>query len=216
MRSARRAAELDAVTVDAFGTLVLLDDPASPLQAALAEHGIERPREAVAAAFLAEAAHYRPRSSRGRDATSLEELRLECVGVFLDRLEAPLQAAGFVPAFMRAISFRLAPGSLDALDRLRAAGLGLACVANWDVSLREQLEGLGVADRFHVILSSAEAGAEKPEPAIFQLALDQLAVPASRSLHVGDEHADREGASAAGMAYESEPLSSVPERIDLR
>jgi len=48
-------AELDAVTVDAYGTLVRLADPVSQLVAALGRHGIVRDREAVAAAFAADA-----------------------------------------------------------------------------------------------------------------------------------------------------------------
>jgi putative hydrolase of the HAD superfamily len=210
-----RAAKLDAVTIDAFGTLLLLEDPTEPLVAALREHGLEGERDAVSAAFRAEAAYYRPRSLQGRDAESLAALRRNCIGVFLNALGADLDPAAFVPAFMAAISFRLADGAIPSLDALQAAGLSLACVANWDVSLREQLDRVGVTHRFQAVVSSAEAGVEKPDPRIFELALAELRVEPERALHVGDEDVDRLGAAAAGLAFEPAPLATLPERLGL-
>ena len=209
------AAQLDAVTVDAFGTLLLLNDPTRPLVAALRNHGLDPDHDAVTAAFRAEAAYYRPRSVQGRDPESLAALRRDCVGVFLDSLGADLDADAFVPAFMAAIVFRPADGALAAVDALRAAGLSLACVANWDVSLHEHLDRLELADRFQLVLSSAEAGTEKPDPRIFELALARLQVEPARALHVGDEEVDRLGAEAAGMAFAPAPLATLPERLGL-
>lgn len=210
-----RSATLDAVCVDGFGTLLVLDDPGVPLTHALAGSGVDRSLDDVRAAFRAEASYYRPRSLAGRDGPTLATLRRDCVRVFLEHLEAPLPPDDFVPAFMDAIVFRLADGADGALAKLRAAGLSLACVANWDVSLHSHLRRLGVEGRFEVVLSSAEAGAEKPDPRIFHLALDRLGVEASRALHVGDEEADRDGARAAGLAFEPAPLATLPDRLGL-
>lgn len=215
MPSASRAAALDAVCVDAFGTLVLLEDPAERLRSALAARGVERDTETVRAAFRAEASYYRPRSLRGRDGESLAELRRECMAVFLEAVGAELDPGSFVDDFMDAIVFRLADGATEALAALAAAGLSLACVANWDVSLLSHLERLGVAGRFQVVLSSAEAGAEKPDPRIFRLALERLGVRPERALHVGDEPVDRDGAAAAGLAFEPVPLATLPGRLGL-
>lgn len=209
------ASDLDAVTVDAFGTLLVLEDPAERLRAALADRGVERGLDEIRAGFRAEAAYYRPRSRRGRNGESLEALRRECVRIFLGHVGADLDPAGFVPAFMDAIVFRLADGAEGALGELRAAGLSLACVANWDVSLLGHLRRLGVADRFQTILTSAEASAEKPDPRIFLAVLERLSVPPGRALHIGDEEADRAGALAAGLAFEPVPLATLPERLGL-
>jgi putative hydrolase of the HAD superfamily len=216
MRSNSGGAGLDAVTIDAFGTLVVLEDPTERLQNALAENGIDRSRAAVEAAFRAEASHYRPRSVQGRDGASLAALRAECVGVFLEHADAELDPTAFVTSFMAAIRFRPADGARTAIASLRAAGLELACVANWDVSLRDHLEQLDLSDSFHTILSSAEAGVEKPHPEIFRLALSRLGVPPARALHVGDEAVDEDGARAAGLAFERAPLATLPERLGLR
>ena len=92
---------LDAVTIDAYGTLVELVDPVPALQAALAARGVERDPGRVAAAFRAEVAYYRPRSVEGRDAESLAALRRDCAGVFLREAGADLDPAEFAQAVRR-------------------------------------------------------------------------------------------------------------------
>jgi putative hydrolase of the HAD superfamily len=211
----RSASGFDLVTVDAFGTLVELVDPYDRLAAELVARGIERDRGAVAAAFAAEAAYYIPRSHEGYDAASLAQLRRECVAVFLDELGAELDPGEFAPAYVGALEFRPMAGAKAALERLRAAGIALACVGNWDISLREHLAPLGLSSYFGIVVTSAEAGAPKPDPAPFRLALDRIGVKASRALHIGDSQADREGAAAAGLAFEPAPLATLPSRLGL-
>lgn len=209
------ARELDAVTVDAAGTCLVLVDPTDRLAGALAERGVVRAREEVAAAFAAEVAYYLPRSEEGRDTASLATLRREAVAVFLEHARAELEPEAFVPAFMSAIEFAEAPGAHEALERLRAAGLELACVANWDLTLRDHLERAGLAHLFSTVVSSAEAGTPKPSAAPFSLALERLGIPPSRALHIGDDGVDSEGARAAGLAFEPVPLSTLPGRLGL-
>jgi FMN phosphatase YigB (HAD superfamily) len=50
---------------------------------------------------------------------------------------------------------------------------------------------------------------------VFRLALERLGVSAGRALHVGDGDADRDGAAAAGLAFEPAPLATLPERLGL-
>ena len=209
------AETLDAVTVDAMGTLVELDDPPGRLRAALAARDVERSRDEVETAFAAEVAYYLPRTLEGRDQASLEDLRTRCTAVFLDHAEAGLDPESFAPAFAEAIVFRTLPGAREALVRLRNAGLALGCVSNWDVSLGPHLERSGLLDVFAEVVSSAEAGAAKPDPAVFAVALERLGVSANRALHVGDGDSDREGAAAAGLAFEPVPLATLPERLGL-
>jgi putative hydrolase of the HAD superfamily len=204
-----RFAELDAVTVDGFGTLVELVDPVPALDAALRAHGVEREPDAVRHAFAAEVAYYRPRAGTGRDRQSLAALRLECARVFLDAAEADLAAEAFVDAFMDAIVMEPMPGALETLRSLRKRGLELAVVSNWDIGLAGVLDRIGVAALFTAIVTTAEAGAVKPEPAVFRLALERLGVEPGRALHVGDEPEDAEGARAAGMRFALAPLTTA-------
>jgi FMN phosphatase YigB (HAD superfamily) len=209
-------AQLDAVTVDAMGTLVELDDPVGRLGQALRDRGAERTPDEVAAAFAAEVEYYLEHKLSARDERALVDLRRECARVFLEAGEVGLDAAEFTPSFVAAIAFRPLDGGVEALDCLRAAGLSLACISDWDIGLREQLERIGLGHLFSVVLTSAEAGAEKPHPTLFLQTLERLQVDPGRALHVGDGDADREGAEAAGLAFEPVPLATLPERLGLR
>jgi putative hydrolase of the HAD superfamily len=204
-----RFAELDAVTVDGYGTLLHLTDPIPRLLCALTDHGVEVAGESVAAAFGAEVAHYRPLAHTGRDPASLAALRLECVSVFLDALGDPLEPDAFVDDFIAALVFAPLAGAADTVARLRGAGLQLAVVANWDCALSGHLEAAGLLELFDTVVTSARAGVAKPDPAIFELALSELGVDAERALHVGDEPIDEEGALAAGLAFLPAPLSTA-------
>jgi phosphoglycolate phosphatase len=211
----RSASDLDAVTVDAMGTMVELDDAPGRLRRALAARGLERELAGVAAAFQAEVAYYLPRTLEGRDAVSLADLRVRCTAVFLEHADAGLPPEEFADDFLAAIVFRPLSGAEEALGRLRAAGIALACVSNWDVSLEEHLEQAGLARHFAAIVSSAEAGAAKPDPEPLLEALRRVGVEPARALHIGDGEVDREAAAAAGAAFAPEPLATLPERLGL-
>ena len=204
-----RFAELDAVTVDGYGTLVRLSDPVPLFQAQLRERDVDCGADAIRAGFAAEVAYYRPNALLGRDPQSLAALRLECTRIFLDGAGVRLDPASFVDGFISSIVMEPIEGAVETVRSLRARGLEVGVVSNWDIGLTEQLERLGVASLFGVIATTAEAGAPKPEPAVFRLALERLGVDASRALHVGDEQGDEDGAAAAGMRFAPAPLSTA-------
>jgi putative hydrolase of the HAD superfamily len=212
----RSAEALDAVTVDAMGTLVELDEPVARLTQTLRDWGVERRHDEVAAAFGREIEYYLAHKLAARDDRALAELRRECARAFLTAAKTDVDAGAFAPAFVSAMVFRPLDGAVSALERLRSAGLTLACVSDWDIGLREQLEAVGVAHLFALVLTSAEAGAAKPEPGLFAEALSRLGVAPARCVHVGDGKADRAGAAAAGIAFEPVPLATVPGRLGLR
>jgi putative hydrolase of the HAD superfamily len=206
--------ELEAVTIDAYGTLVTLRDPVPALRAELASRGVERGADDVRRAFEAEVAFYVERSHEGRDEATLALLRRDCAGVFLEALEAELHADDFAPAFVSALTFAELPGARDACLELAAARLRLAVVSNWDVGLHDHLRALGLNAVVDIVVTSAEAGAPKPAPAVFELALARLNVyDAARVVHIGDATADEEGAKAAGLRFEPAPLADAVRRI---
>jgi putative hydrolase of the HAD superfamily len=89
-----------------------------------------------------------------------------------------------------------------ALERLAGLGLRLVVVSNANGTLRAHLGRLGLAQRVHAIVDSAEVGAEKPGPRIFAIALEAVGVPREAALHVGDMyHVDVVGARAAGLGH---------------
>ena len=87
-----------------------------------------------------------------------------------------------------------------ALGELRRLGLHLVVVSNSNGTLRAKLERLGLLSAFDLVLDSFELGVEKPDPAIFTLALERSGARAGSTLHVGDFfHIDVVGARAAGL-----------------
>jgi len=204
-----RFAELDAVTVDGYGTLLTLVDPVPRLREALAGRGVNRSPDEIRYAFATEVGYYRPRAHLASTPTALAELRRECTSVFLRALDTPLPAVSFVDSFIAALEFGPVAGAVDALERLAHRGLRLAVVANWDCGLGEHLERAGLDRYFDAVVTSAEAGTPKPAPAIFRLALARLAAEPARSIHIGDEDVDRDGARAAGMLFAPAPLHTA-------
>jgi len=87
------------------------------------------------------------------------------------------------------------------LDQLRAAGLRLGIVTNGYTRLqRRKARRHGLDRAVDFLLVSEEAGAHKPEPAIFDLALARAGVPADQALFVGDTlESDIMGARNAGL-----------------
>ena len=205
--------QLEAVTIDAYGTLVTLRDPVPALRAALADRGIDRDADAVRRAFELEVAFYLTHAHEGRDDATLTLLRRDCTRVFLEGADVELDPGNFAAAFVSALTFVELPGAPAACRDLVAAGLRLAVVSNWDVGLREHLERLELGSVLDAIVTSAEAGAPKPAPAMFELALAKLGVAAGAAVHVGDARVDEEGARAAGMRFEPAPLADAARRI---
>jgi HAD superfamily hydrolase (TIGR01509 family) len=199
------AAELDGVTVDAYGTLVRLVDPVPALTAALAERNVERPRDVVVQGFRTEVAHYAQHSAEGHDEPGLARLQRDCARVFLDAIEADLDVDEFAPVYAGAMHFEPLPGVADALERLRSLGLELAVVANWDLSLRRLLDEIDLSRYFRAVVHAAG----KPKPDGLRRALQQLGVGADRALHIGDDRGDELAAAAAGMRFAPAPLADA-------
>ncbi len=204
---------VEAVTIDAYGTLVTLRDPVPSLRKALAARGADRSLADVQRAFHAEVAYYVPRSHEGRDEAALALLRRDCARVFLEAAGADIAPEEFAPAFVEALVFEAVAGATAACRALAEAGLRLAVVSNWDVGLHDHLARLGLTAIVHEVVTSAEAGAPKPDPAVFRLALERVGVRPDHAVHVGDAPADEEGARAAGLRFEPAPLADAARRI---
>ena len=151
--------------------------------------------ERLVAAVRAEMDYYREHCHVARDESSLGELRERCAEVLSRGLNREVD----VDTMMRSIRFRAYPDAAPALAELRERGLRLVCVSNWDCSLPDVLRRCGLADALDVVVTSASAGARKPDPAIFASALALAGCEADELVHVGDTpEEDVVGAGAAG------------------
>jgi HAD superfamily hydrolase (TIGR01509 family) len=197
-----RADELDAITIDAHGTLLRVVDPLPRLRELLPAHDAV----AIAEAFQAEGRYYREHVGTGTDPGALHRLREDCVAVFNRRLGSALT----VDEYIDAIRFEVEPGATVALERLRGLGLSLAVVGNWDFSLHERLAQAGLGGYFGTVVHAAR----KPDPSGLVLALERLGVRPERAVHVGDEDADEQAAVAAGMRFLPAPLAEAAAAIE--
>jgi putative hydrolase of the HAD superfamily len=194
-------AGVKAVLLDALGTLVELQPPAPRLQRLLGQAGFQVSEERAAAGFAAEIAYYLDHHLEGSDPERLERLRDRCAEEMRRALELPdLDHATARRAMLEALEFRPYPDVLPALAELRERGLTLVIASNWDCSLPDWLGPAGITELVDGVVTSAEVGAPKPDPRLFERALAIAGAPPSEALHVGDNVAnDLEGAAAAGV-----------------
>jgi putative hydrolase of the HAD superfamily len=123
---------------------------------------------------------------------------------------------------LEALEFRPYPDVLPALRELRERGATLVIASNWDCSLPDWLGPPGITQLVDGVVTSAEVGAPKPDPRVFERALAIAGVAPSEALHVGDTvNNDVEGAAAAGvravlLQREGEPPAGVEAVRSLR
>lgn len=191
--------DVDAVIFDAGGVLLLPDAEAG--RAAIAElHA-----ESIAADW--HRAHYAALLALEQmepiDWTAHRRIIAQEVGVSDEHLDA---AAALIEDVM-ASTWAPVDGAADTLRALSAAGYKLAVVSNaWGTIAQwlEQHKICSVTDDqmplVGAVIDSHLVGVEKPDPRIFQLALDALDVVSERSLYVGDTvRFDVKGALRAGL-----------------
>jgi putative hydrolase of the HAD superfamily len=197
-----------AILLDALGTLVALERPTPSLRRELAERfGIEISAAQAQAALAAEIAYYRAHLDEGRDPDQLAALRRRCAEVLRaalpasDRL-ASVDTGSLTAALLSSLRFTAFPDARTAITAVRTArpGVRVVVVSNWDVSLVEVLVRLELTPFLDGVVTSAGAGARKPDPAIFMQALAIAGVSPERAVHIGDSiDEDVVGARRAGI-----------------
>jgi putative hydrolase of the HAD superfamily len=190
-----------AVLLDALGTLVELQPPAPRLKRVLAEQGFEVDEERAARGFAAEIGYYLRHHLEGSDRERLDDLRDRCAEAMRAALELPdLDHARARAAMLAALEFRPFPEVLPALERLADAGHVLVIVSNWDCSLPDWLGPAGLLDHVAGVVTSADVGAAKPDPRVFERGLDLAGARPQEAVHVGDSlENDVAGARALGI-----------------
>jgi putative hydrolase of the HAD superfamily len=194
------------VLLDALGTLVELERPAPRLRQELARSFGARISEAEAEqAIAAEIRYYRAHLDQGRDAASVAALRRRCAETL--RAALPERVWGqledldaLTEVLLCSLRFNAYEDARAALPELRRRGLRLVVISNWDFSLNEVLERIGLRELVDAVLTSAQAGVRKPAPQIFAQALALAAASPGQAIHVGDSlEEDVTGARNAGI-----------------
>jgi putative hydrolase of the HAD superfamily len=199
--------EVDLLCLDAGNTVVYLDH--ARLAASAGRQGFDITPDAVERAedlamrdvFRGEAiaiawSHARVPAARGWGVL---------LGTLFVRAGATAeQAASLVEALWEehlAYNFwsRVADGLAHAIEDARATGLRTVIVSNSEGKLEALLARLGILALFDKVIDSGVVGIEKPDPRIFEIALEAAGIPAARAIHLGDSEADVLGALGAGI-----------------
>ena len=103
-------------------------------------------------------------------------------------------------ALLAALRFTAFDDARPAIEAARQRGMRVVVASNWDISLHEVLERIELAPLLDGVVTSAEVGARKPDPAVFMRALALAGAATSDAVHVGDSvEEDVWGARAAGI-----------------
>ena len=191
------------VFLDAGGVMITPNFPR--LAEALARRGVAASAEALAGAEP----HVKRELDHAPTIRTTDDARRAYV--YFDRI---LERVGIPPndatgeAIEELVSFNdregawdvVAPGSVGALARLRAAGCQLVVVSNSNGRVRRILSRTGIEPHVDLIIDSQEEGVEKPDPRIFGIALERSHADRAATIHCGDiYHIDIAGARAAGL-----------------
>ncbi len=183
---------IQAVTFDAYGTILHLENPFERLKDRLHRIGLLVPLEAAEEAFIHEMSYYREHHLEGRDDRSLLSLRQRCVEVLLGKLAERGYRSAVPPdqmleLLMDSIHFRPFDDVRPVLEWCSSRGLATGVISNWDYSLPATLDRLFGGYRFDCILVSATEGIPKSDPLIYLRGAERLGFAPSRILHIGDE-----------------------------
>jgi putative hydrolase of the HAD superfamily len=101
--------------------------------------------------------------------------------------------------FVSADRYRMEPDVVETMQWLKAEGVQVGILSNWDNRLRSILQHMPFFSLIDVLMVSAEVGREKPDPEFFDVAFQEANVLPEQTLHIGDSWDDDiEGAEAAG------------------
>ena len=148
-----------------------------------------------------------------------QEVLLAESGVELER-ERLREIIGYLNQWGEQVSLVLYNDVLPALSRLKERGLILGMLTNMQTRRASIYRELGLGPYLDIVVTSEEAGATKPKPPIFRLALRRAGVAAQEAVYVGDQYGtDVVGARRVGIEpilldrYDLEPEADDCQRI---
>lgn len=122
-------------------------------------------------------------------------------GSILDEIGAPRAILDDLRAYHERTNLwdTVRPDTPAVLKRLRRRSR-LGVVSNSNGTVADVLARMGLAGHFETIVDSHVVGVEKPDPRIFEIALDRMKARPEEAVYVGDiYHVDVVGARRAGI-----------------
>jgi len=202
-----------AVFFDWFGTLARYDPPREEAESqALAGLGFDVPPEKIGPALAVADRQYfeentrlsmrkRSREEQVRLYARLQQTVLESVGIDTKKHPDLLpKVLALMQEYTRRARFALYDDVTPTLRALQESRLVLGLLTNMDQDMAPLSRGLGIDGYIDFVVTSGEAGEDKPAPGIFLAALKKAAVLPAEAIHVGDQYGvDVIGARAVGV-----------------
>ena len=196
-----------ALFFDWFNTLVYSKPAAQEIYCqAYREFGIElNPQKILKGYALAEKQMVDGNPAKWKESEDEEtyiryqEILLTEIGVKVSR-DVISKAIRNIRRMVDELTMVLYDDTLPALNRLKQQGLILGLLTNMQEGMRLNHRELGLEPYLDFVVTSEEAGANKPEPPIFLLALEKAKVSAHEAVYVGDQYGtDVLGAKRTGI-----------------
>ncbi|XP_068172061.1 haloacid dehalogenase-like hydrolase domain-containing protein 3 isoform X1 [Antennarius striatus] len=105
-----------------------------------------------------------------------------------DPILVKTMASNLYHNFCSAENWEVFSDSQKALESCSSLGLKLGVVSNFDKRLERILHVCGLLPHFSFLITSEEAGVAKPNPSIFDQALQKCGTLAASVAHVGDDY----------------------------
>ena len=202
---------IKAVFFDWFNTLARYEPPREKLHSqALRESGIELSPEEIMPGLLAADSYFFEENANSpverREPGKRAEVYRRYYNMMLTRAGVQVDQALLVKIMKRVeelfkgATFVLFDDVLAILKTLKERKLILGLLTNATRGLVSIHRKLGLEPYLDFVVTSEEAGADKPNPLIFQTALQRAGVEASEVVHVGDQYKlDVVGARGVGI-----------------
>ncbi|MCD6551303.1 YjjG family noncanonical pyrimidine nucleotidase [Thermotoga sp.] len=124
---------------------------------------------------------------------------------FLRELEVSLDPKIVAKEYLEFLSEEayFLPGAEEFLEKMKRKNIRMASITNGVYFVQKKRSRKLKLERFfEFVLTSEEAGFEKPDPRIFQVALERMRLKKEDALYVGDDlKSDLEGAKNAGIDF---------------
>jgi putative hydrolase of the HAD superfamily len=200
---------IKAVFFDLYQTLVRYEPPREEIETrVLKDFGIETSPEALvkpiiaADEFIYNEIARQPLSARSPEEkfalyAQYQVILLREAGLKYDQKVIPDLLAAMQKSRMDLVLFDdVAPVLTD----LKGRGLTLGLISNVEQDMARTFTRLGLPAWLKIIVTSQDAGAGKPRPEIFRLALTRGGVKPAEAIYVGDQYnVDIVGARGVGM-----------------
>ncbi len=204
--------------VDAVGTLIRLRESPAAVYARIARrHGLERELEEIADRLGAQNIGPPP-----LDGVPLADVPVHERAGWREVVRAALgSVAADGPCFTELFDFyaggpawKVEDGAEQALLQAREQGFRVGVLSNMDARLPGVLRDVGLAPALDAIVLPSNTGLAKPDPRMFQVALERLGSKPGLALYIGDREKDCVAAARAaglrGLRYARGDASPKP------